>query len=116
MIHRSRLLTAVRLLLAASAAGCLVLLLLTAAYCHSSSQRHTIVGDASRRGLSGGQRKRVNVGLELVADPSLIFLDEPTSGLDSTAALELMHALHRLSNFGVAVCAVLHQPRLQVHV
>ena len=76
--------------------------------------RHAVVGDAQKRGLSGGQRKRVNVAMELVADPSLIFLDEPTSGLDSTAALELMQCLNRLSKFGVAICAVLHQPRLQV--
>jgi len=76
--------------------------------------RHTVVGDAARRGLSGGQRKRVNIGIELVADPSLIFLDEPTSGLDSTVSLELMQCLRRLSTAGVAVCAVLHQPRLQV--
>ena len=79
-----------------------------------TQQRHTVVGDVNKRGLSGGQRKRVNVGIELVADPSLIFLDEPTSGLDSTSSLELMQCLHRLSTFGVAVCAVLHQPRLQV--
>ena len=47
----------------------------------------------------------------MVADPSLIFLDEPTSGLDSTAALELSAALGRLASYGVAVCAVIHQPR-----
>lgn len=79
-----------------------------------TQSRHTIIGDERQRGLSGGQRKRVNVGIELASDPSLIFLDEPTSGLDSTAALALMRCLHRLSRFGVSVCAVLHQPRLQV--
>jgi len=79
-----------------------------------AQHRHKRIGDAQRRGLSGGQRKRVNVAIELVADPSLIFLDEPTSGLDSTAALELMQCLHRLSSHGVAVCAVIHQPRVAV--
>lgn len=44
------------------------------------------------RGISGGQRKRVNVGIELVADPSLLFLDEPTSGLDSTASKLVIQA------------------------
>lgn len=44
---------------------------------------------------SGGQRKRVNIGLELVSKPSLLFMDEPTSGLDATAATDILTALKR---------------------
>ena len=76
--------------------------------------KHSIVGDESRRGISGGQRKRVNIGAELVADPSILFCDEPTSGLDSSAALEVINCLKLAAREGMTVVAVIHQPRTSV--
>jgi len=61
-----------------------------------SGVQNSIVGDENRRGVSGGQRKRVNIGMELVSCPSVLFLDEPTSGLDSTMSLEVCHVLKKL--------------------
>ncbi|EFJ42781.1 hypothetical protein VOLCADRAFT_33774, partial [Volvox carteri f. nagariensis] len=87
------------------------------------SRRRDIVHDAlemlglsaiqhyRRRGISGGQRKRVNIGLELVAMPSLLFLDEPTSGLDSTSSADILDSLVDMANLGMNIIMVIHQPR-----
>ena len=62
----------------------------------SHIQNH-LVGSPSRRGISGGQKKRVNIGMELVAMPSIIFMDEPTSGLDGTATLHRFYQFYTRS-------------------
>ncbi|XP_010462230.1 PREDICTED: ABC transporter G family member 24 isoform X2 [Camelina sativa] len=72
--------------------------------------RNSIVGTVEKRGISGGQRKRVNVGLEMVMEPSVLFLDEPTSGLDSASSQLLLRALRHEALEGVNICMVVHQP------
>ncbi|KAI9219282.1 P-loop containing nucleoside triphosphate hydrolase protein [Blastocladiella britannica] len=72
---------------------------------------HQIIGDVAKRGLSGGQRKRLNVGLELVAEPAVLFADEPTSGLDSSTAFEVCSLLHSIARDQfITVAAVVHSP------
>jgi ABC-type multidrug transport system ATPase subunit len=76
--------------------------------------RHSIVGDPLRRGISGGERKRVSIGQELVADPALLILDEPTTGLDATVAQEVVQCLKSIALTGATVVTVLHQPRFEI--
>ena len=54
-----------------------------------SDAARTKIGSVESRGLSGGQRKRVSIGVELLADPAVLLLDEPTSGLDAKMALDV---------------------------
>lgn len=69
------------------------------------------VGGAGQiRGVSGGERRRVSIGMELVTNPSIIVLDEPTSGLDSYTAVNLMKTLREVAVGGRVVVASLHQP------
>jgi ABC-type multidrug transport system ATPase subunit len=77
-------------------------------------QRHSIIGDETDRGISGGQRKRVNIGMELVSDPTVLFLDEPTSGLDSSTSQEVCDSLRKVAEKGLTVVAVIHQPRYEI--
>lgn len=76
--------------------------------------QHSFIGDENTRGISGGQRKRVNIGIELAAAPLALFADEPTSGLDSTSALQVATTLQGVAALGVTVVAVLHQPRYEI--
>jgi len=83
-----------------------------------TSIQHSLIGQSlggCRRGISGGERKRVSVAIELVSKPSIIFLDEPTSGLDSTTAYELMLTLKNLARKGGhSIVTVIHQPRTTI--
>lgn len=76
--------------------------------------KDSLVGDARRRGVSGGQKKRVNIGMELAAMPAIIFMDEPTSGLDGAATVQLAECLAQLRLSGLTIICVIHQPRLRV--
>lgn len=73
-----------------------------------------IVGDLINPGISGGQRKRVSIGIELAAAPMVLILDEPTSGLDSTSALAIMKLLMAICRLGVTIACIIHQPRLEI--
>eukprot|EP00897_Mesotaenium_endlicherianum_P001659 jgi/Mesen1/1520/ME000132S00455 len=72
--------------------------------------KNTIIGGQFLRGISGGERKRVSIGHEILIDPSLLLLDEPTSGLDSTTALRIIMLLHRIAASGRTVVTTIHQP------
>ncbi|KAG2431027.1 hypothetical protein HYH02_013459 [Chlamydomonas schloesseri] len=77
--------------------------------------RDTIIGSHMMRGVSGGERKRVSIGHELLINPSMLLLDEPTSGLDSTTALRLMHTLRTLASGGRTIITSIHQPSSRLY-
>jgi ABC-type multidrug transport system ATPase subunit/pSer/pThr/pTyr-binding forkhead associated (FHA) protein len=74
----------------------------------------TRIGSATRRGISGGQRKRVNIAMELLTDPPVLVLDEPTSGLSSNDSLSLVRLLRSLAEAGKTIIVTIHQPSVEI--
>ncbi|MBL7871388.1 MAG: ATP-binding cassette domain-containing protein [Cyclobacteriaceae bacterium] len=72
--------------------------------------KHLKVGSPLHKTISGGQRKRLNIGLELLREPAVLFVDEPTSGLSSRDSENIIDLLKELSLKGKLVFAVIHQP------
>ncbi|CAM8976213.1 unnamed protein product [Rhodiola kirilowii] len=70
----------------------------------------TMIGDEGHRGVSGGERRRVSIGIDIIHDPIVLFLDEPTSGLDSTSAYMVVKVLQRIAKSGSIVVMSIHQP------
>jgi ABC-type multidrug transport system ATPase subunit len=79
-----------------------------------SKTLHTIIGNERDKGISGGERKRVNIAVQMLSQPMMLFLDEPTSGLDSFQALSVMECMKDLAMNGRLVVAVIHQPRSSI--
>ena len=72
------------------------------------------VGSTAAPIISGGERKRFSIGIELAAAPMALFLDEPTSGLDATSASSIMAILKAVSLLGITVVTIIHQPRHEI--
>ena len=68
----------------------------------------TLIGGGLIKGISGGERKRTSIGVELLTNPKILFLDEPTTGLDSNTSLSLANVLKKLAFKGMNIIATIH--------
>ncbi|KAG0031880.1 hypothetical protein BGZ81_000393 [Podila clonocystis] len=73
-----------------------------------------IIGNDSVKGCSGGQRRRVSIGMQLVTEPACLFLDEPTTGLDALTAKAVVLTLKQIAASGRTVVCTIHQPRADI--
>ncbi|CAL8995433.1 unnamed protein product [Prunus brigantina] len=80
-----------------------------------SGCRSSMIGGPLFRGISGGEKKRVSIGQEMLINPSLLLLDEPTSGLDSTTAQRILTILKRLASGGRTLVTTIHQPSSRIY-
>ncbi|CAN1844535.1 ABC transporter G family member STR [Linum perenne] len=81
-----------------------------------TSATHTYIGDEGRRGVSGGERRRVSIGIDIIHKPPLLFLDEPTSGLDSTSAYSVVEKVKDIARGGSIVLMTIHQPSYRIQL
>lgn len=72
---------------------------------------NTMVGGVLIKGISGGEKRRVSIAIQLISSPKILFLDEPTSGLDSFTAASIIECLHNLTIQGTTIIMTIHQPR-----
>ncbi|HEY4788947.1 MAG TPA: ATP-binding cassette domain-containing protein [Bacteroidales bacterium] len=78
-------------------------------------RRDLKVGSPLNKTISGGQRKRLNIALELIREPSILFVDEPTSGLSSRDSENVMDLLRELALKGKLIFVVIHQPSSEIY-
>lgn len=81
---------------------------------HLTKCQNTRIGSVLQRGVSGGERKRTSIGVELISDPKIVFLDEPTTGLDSFNAYEVIQLLNDLSKMNKVIVFTIHQPSSEI--
>ncbi|KAF3908868.1 hypothetical protein AA313_de0202357 [Arthrobotrys entomopaga] len=75
---------------------------------------NTRIGDNEHKGCSGGERRRTSIGVQLLANPSVLYLDEPTTGLDAATAHQIMLTLKHLAKKGRTIITTIHQPRSEI--
>ncbi|KAJ5156010.1 hypothetical protein N7492_008813 [Penicillium capsulatum] len=74
----------------------------------------TRIGTTAHKGCSGGEKRRTSIGMQLLANPSVLFCDEPTTGLDATSAFQIVRTLKRLAQDGRTVIVSIHAPRSEI--
>ncbi|KAJ3025449.1 UNVERIFIED_CONTAM: ATP-binding cassette sub- G member 1 [Siphonaria sp. JEL0065] len=75
----------------------------------------TIIGNSTIKGISGGERKRTAMAMEIITNPSVLFLDEPTSGLDTFTAFSVVNTLRNLAITGRTIITTIHQPSSEIY-
>lgn len=77
---------------------------------HLYKVQNTLIGSPAQKKLSGGERRRVSIGIELISNPGILFLDEPTSGLDVQTADAIIELLRSEARNGKTILSIIHQP------